>query len=92
MSLENWLPEKDLLVLVIDLVVECDLENAYEIYMKKDLRGEQAYDCPEILVVLHEYCVELPVSYKIEKACCEGLLTITPHGTHLFVRVSATGS
>ena len=57
---------------LLDLAVELDLEEIYAVYRQKDPRGEKAYD-PRMMVVLllYAYCVGLPSSRKIEKACWE---------------------
>ena len=59
-------------VLLLDLAGELDLEEIHAVYRQKDPRGEKAYD-PRMMVVLllYAYCVGLPSSRKIEKACWE---------------------
>ncbi len=57
---------------LLDLAAELDLEAIHAVYRQKDPRGEKAYD-PRmmVLVLLYVYCVGLPSSRKIEKACWE---------------------
>jgi len=68
----EWLPENHLAFFLLDLAAELDLEEIYAVYRQKDPRGEKAYD-PRMMVVLllYAYCVGLPSSRKIEKACWE---------------------
>jgi len=68
----DWLPGNHLVFFLLDLAAELDLEDIYAVYRQKDPRGEKAYD-PRMMVVLllYAYCVGLPSSRKIEKACWE---------------------
>jgi len=68
----DWLPENHLVFFLIDLAADLDLEDIYAFYRQKDPRGEKAYE-PRMMVVLllYAYCVGLPSSRKIEKACWE---------------------
>ena len=68
----DWLPENHLVFFLLDLAGELDLEEIHAIYRQKDPRGEKAYE-PRMMVVLllYAYCVGLPSSHKIEKACWE---------------------
>ena len=68
----DWLPQGHLVFFLLDLASELDLEEIYAVYRQKDPRGEKAYD-PRMMVVLllYAYCVGLPSSRKIEKACWE---------------------
>jgi len=68
----DWLPENHLVFFLLDLATELDLEEIHAVYRQKDPRGEKAYD-PRMMVVLllYAYCVGLPSSRKIEKACWE---------------------
>jgi len=68
----DWLPDNHLVFFLLDLAAELDLEAIYAVYRQKDPRGEKAYD-PRMMVVLllYAYCVGLPSSRKIEKACWE---------------------
>ena len=68
----DWLPENHLVFFLLDLAGELDLEEIHAIYRQKDPRGEKAYE-PRMMVVLllYAYCVGLPSSRKIEKACWE---------------------
>ena len=68
----DWLPENHLVFFLLDLAAELDLDAIHAVYRRKDPRGEKAYE-PRMLVVLllYAYCVGLPSSRKIEKACWE---------------------
>ncbi|MFM7268879.1 MAG: IS1182 family transposase [Cyanobium sp.] len=68
----EWLPENHLVFFLLDLAAELDLEAIHAPYRQKDPRGEKAYD-PRMMVVLllYAYCVGVPSSRKIEKACWE---------------------
>ncbi|MFM2158936.1 MAG: hypothetical protein RLZZ124_1410 [Cyanobacteriota bacterium] len=68
----DWLPENHLVFFLLDLAAELDLDAIHAVYRQKDPRGEKAYD-PRMMVVLllYAYCVGLPSSRKIEKACWE---------------------
>jgi len=68
----DWLPENHLVFFLLDLAGELDLEEIHAVYRQKDPRGEKAYE-PRMMVVLllYAYCVGLPSSRKIEKACWE---------------------
>ena len=68
----EWLPENHLVFFLLDLAAELDLGEIHAYYRQKDPRGEKAYD-PRMMVVLllYAYCVGLPSSRKIEKACWE---------------------
>ena len=68
----DWLPENHLVFFLLDLAGELDHEEIHAVYRQKDPRGEKAYE-PRMMVVLllYAYCVGLPSSRKIEKACWE---------------------
>jgi transposase len=68
----DWLPKNHLVFFLLDLAAELDLGEIHAYYRQKDPRGEKAYD-PRMMVVLllYAYCVGLPSSRKIEKACWE---------------------
>ena len=68
----DWLPSNHLVFFLLDLAAELDLEAIHAVYRQKDPRGEKAYE-PRMMVVLllYAYCVGLPSSRKIEKACWE---------------------
>ena len=70
----DWLPVNHLVFFLLDLIDQLDLDPILRIYRQKDARGEKAYD-PRMMVVLllYGYCVGLPSSRKIEKACSEDL-------------------
>ena len=57
---------------LLDLAGELDLEEIHAVYRQKDPRGEKAYE-PRMMAVLllYAYCIGLPSSRKIEKACWE---------------------
>ncbi len=68
----DWLPENHLVFFLLDLAAELDLGEIHSYFRHKDPRGEKAYE-PRMMVVLllYAYCVGLPSSRKIEKACWE---------------------
>ncbi len=68
----DWLPEHHLVFFLLDLAGELDLSVIYAVYQQRDPRGVKAYE-PRMMVVLllYAYCVGLPSSRKIEKACWE---------------------
>lgn len=68
----DWLPQSHLVFFLLDLAAELDLSGIHAYDRQKDPRGEKAYD-PRMMVVLllYAYCVGLPSSRKIEKACWE---------------------
>ena len=68
----DWLPENHLVFFLLDVAAELDLEEIHAVYRQNDPRGEKAYE-PRMMVVLllYAYCVGLPSSRKIEKACWE---------------------
>ena len=68
----DWLPQNHLVFFLLDLAAELDLGEIHAYYRQKDPRGEKAYE-PRMMVVLllYAYCVGLPSSRKIEKACWE---------------------
>jgi transposase/transposase-like protein len=70
----DWLPVNHLVFFLLDLIDQLDLDPILRTYREKDPRGEKAYD-PRMMVVLllYAYCVGLPSSRKIEKACYEDL-------------------
>ena len=68
----EWLPVNHLVFFLLDLAAELDLEEIHAYYRQKDPRGEKAYE-PRmmVLLLLYAYCVGMPSSRKIEKACWE---------------------
>jgi transposase len=68
----DWLPENHLVFFLLDLASELDLGVIYDALFQKDPRGVKAYE-PRMMVVLllYAYCVGLPSSRRIEKACWE---------------------
>ena len=70
----DWLPKDHLAFFLLDLIDQLDLDPILQLYRQKDARGEKAYD-PRMMVVLllYAYCVGMPSSRKIERACYEDL-------------------
>ena len=70
----DWLPNDHLVFFLLDLIDQLDLDPIFRLYRQKDARGEKAYD-PRMMVVLllYAYCVGMPSSRKIERACYEDL-------------------
>ena len=70
-SLRDWLPEGHLAYFILDLMEHLDLSEIYSSY-KGDGRGQPPYD-PEMMTALifYAYCVGVPSSRKIERACAE---------------------
>jgi len=70
----DWLPKDHLVFFLLDLIDQLDLDPILQLYRQKDARGEKAYD-PRMMVVLllYAYCVGMPSSRKIERACYEDL-------------------
>jgi hypothetical protein len=70
----DWLPKDHLVFFLLDLIDQLDLDPILQLYRQKDARGEKAYE-PRMMVVLllYTYCVGMPSSRKIERACYEVL-------------------
>jgi transposase len=68
----EWLPEQHLVFFLLDLVADLDLSAIVAVYEQRDPRGVKAYD-PRMMVVLllYAYCVGIPSSRRIERACWE---------------------
>ena len=68
----EWLPESHLVFFLLDLASELDLSAIYAVHEARDPRGVKAYD-PRMMVVLllYAYCVGIPSSRRIERACWE---------------------
>ncbi|MGL6134548.1 MAG: transposase [Prochlorococcaceae cyanobacterium] len=68
----DWLPEHHLVFFLLDLASELDLSAIYAVYEARDPRGVKAYE-PRMMVVLllYAYCVGIPSSRRIERACWE---------------------
>ena len=68
----EWLPEHHLVFFLLDLASELDLSAIYAVYEARDPRGVKAYD-PRmmVLLLLYAYCVGIPSSRRIERACWE---------------------
>jgi hypothetical protein len=66
------LPANHLVFFLLDLAAELDLSAIYALYEARDPRGFKAYE-PRMMVVLllYVYCVGIPSSRRIEKACWE---------------------
>jgi len=70
-SLCDWLPEGHLAYFIIDLMEHLDLSDIYQSYTG-DGRGQPPYS-PDMMtaLILYAYCVGVPSSRKIERACSE---------------------
>jgi transposase len=68
----DWLPEHHLVFFLLDMAAELDLSAIYAVYEARDPRGVKAYE-PRMMVVLllYAYCVGIPSSRRIERACWE---------------------
>jgi transposase len=68
----EWLPDHHLVFFLLDLASELDLSAIYAVYEARDPRGVKPYE-PRMMVVLllYAYCVGIPSSRKIERACWE---------------------
>lgn len=68
----DWLPENYLDFLLLDLASQLDLEPIYAVHRQRDPCGEKAYAFRMMVVLLlYAYCIGLPSSRKIDKACWE---------------------
>jgi transposase len=70
-SLEEWLPQGHLAYFIIELMDHLDLGEIYQSY-GGDGRGQPPYD-PTMMtaLLLYAYCVGVPSSRRIERACVE---------------------
>ena len=68
----EWLPANHLVFFLLELAAELDLSTIYAVYAARDPRGVMAYE-PRMMVMLllHAYCVGIPSSRRIERACWE---------------------
>ena len=68
----EWLPANHLVFFLLDLAAELDISAIYAVYEARDPRGVKAYE-PRMMVVLllYAYCVGIPSSRRIERACWE---------------------
>jgi transposase len=68
----DGLPVNLLVFFLLDMAAELDLGEIHTYFWHEDLSGEKTYD-PRMMVVplLYAYCVGLPRTRKIEKACWE---------------------
>jgi transposase len=68
----EWLPANHLVFFLLDMAAELDLSPIYAVYEARDPRGVKAYE-PRMMVVLllYAYCVCIPSSRRIERACWE---------------------
>ena len=68
----EWLPANHLVFFLLDLAAELDLSTIYAVYEARDPRGVKAYE-PRmmVLLLLYAYCVGIPSSRRIERACWE---------------------
>jgi transposase len=63
---------KPFVFFLLELASELDLSTIYAVYAARDPRGVMAYE-PRMMVMLllHAYCVGIPSSRRIERACWE---------------------
>jgi transposase len=68
----EWLPANHLVFFLLDMAAELNLSAIYAVYEARDPRGVKAYE-PRMMVVLllYAYCVGIPSSRRIERACWE---------------------
>ena len=68
----EWLPANHLVFFLLDMAADLDLAAIYAVYEARDPRGVKAYE-PRMMVVLllYAYCVGIPSSRRIERACWE---------------------
>lgn len=68
-TLQEWLPSRDLVWLVIDAVAEMDLAAFYQKY-RQDGKGQAAFE-PSMMIslLLYAYCLGIRSSREIEKLC-----------------------
>lgn len=68
----EWLPANHLVFFLLDMAAELDLSAIYAVCEARDPRGDKAYE-PRMMVVLllYAYCVGIPSSRRIERACWE---------------------
>ena len=68
----EWLPANHLVFFLLDMAAELDLSAIDAVYEARDPRGVKAYE-PRMMVVLllYAYCVGIPSSRRIERACWE---------------------
>lgn len=68
----EWLPANHLVFFLLDMAAELDLSAIYAVYEARDPRGVKAYE-PRMMAVLlfYAYCVGIPSSRRIERACWE---------------------
>ena len=85
-DMKQWLPEDDLGYFIMNVVCDLDLSAIYDVY-DGSLGGQPPYD-PRMMVslVLHAYCVRIPSSRKIERACYDSVsfrvLSANQHPDH----------
>jgi len=85
-DLATWLPEDHLVYFIRDVVGQLDLSRIYAAY-DGSKGGSPAYH-PEMMValLLYAYCVGVPSSRQVEKACQEAIpfrvLTANQHPDH----------
>ncbi|MCX5968955.1 MAG: transposase, partial [Cyanobacteria bacterium] len=68
----DWLPADHLVFFMLELPNELDFEAFLAPSRHKDPRGEKGFD-PRMMAVLllYAYCVGIPSSRRIERACYE---------------------
>ena len=85
-DMKDWLPEKEMVWFILDVVDQLDLEPIYRRY--DNIRGGQPPYDPRMMtaLLLYAYCLGLPSSRKIEKATYERItfrvLTADQHPDH----------
>ena len=68
----EWLPANHLVFFLLDQAAELDLSAIYAVYEARDPRGVKAYEQRMMaLLLLYGYCVGIPSSRRIERACWE---------------------
>ena len=69
-SPKDWLPADHLVFFLLDLPNEMDFEAIIGPCRLKDARGEKGFNpLMMTLLLLYAYCVGIPSSRKIERAC-----------------------
>ncbi len=66
-TLQEWLPSKDLVWLLLDAVAEMDLRAFYAKH-REDGKGQSAFD-PSMSLLLYAYSLGIRLSREIEKLC-----------------------
>jgi hypothetical protein len=76
----EWLPANQLVFFRRDLASRLDLSAIHAVHEARDPRGAKAYE-PRLMVVLllYAYCVGMPSSRRIERACSPQLINQRHH-------------